>query len=202
MASTKPDSSTAPQPGGFPADHVDYHSKLHPDVQRGLAEGREEAKPVIDVSSLGAAKPFSSDLVEPSRSVSLEAAIAEEDEDYSSSDSDSEGSDNEEPFVVNGSGDPKQNKYPHPTLGQISKTDGAQTSEVLTASLIEIRKHPGTFQSNSALYDSRKAPQARNTPPARVFVARATADASCAPLLLFRLLVSPLLPVFVTRHDL
>lgn len=150
---------------------MDYHSKFHPDVQRGLAEGRDDTKPVIDVSSLSAVKPFTSGLSDSSRSVSLQASIAEEDEEASSSDSDSEGSDNEEPFVVNGSGDPKQNKYPHPTLGQMTKTDTTQGSEVLTASLIEIRKHPGTFQPNSHTLPLRKLLPKQKTLSAPFFCA-------------------------------
>lgn len=142
---------------------MDYHSKFHPDVQRGLAEGRDDTKPVIDVSSLGAVKPFSSGLSDSSRSVSLQTSIAEEDEEASSSGSESDGSDNSEPFVVNGSGDPKQNKYPHPSLGQMTKTDTTQGSEVLTASLIEIRKHPGTFQPTlPALPRLETAPEAKD----------------------------------------
>lgn len=140
MASTKSETALAPHALSASSEDVNYASKLHPDVQRGSASGAEETKPVFDVSALGKVDINAS----PHRGMTLDSSIAEVDED-SSADEGEGSTDSSEPFVVNGSGDPKQNKYPHPSLGQLAKQDLQGSSEVLTASLIEIRKHPGTL---------------------------------------------------------
>ena len=134
-------SSTGSQaPGQTNLEDVNYASKLHPDVQRGTASGHTDAKPVFDVSALGKVEP----ILGTPQSTSLGSSIAEADEESSNEDGD-EPNGSSKPFVVNGSGDPTQNRYPHPTLAQLAKSDLQGSSEVLTASLIEIRKHPGTF---------------------------------------------------------
>jgi hypothetical protein len=118
-------------------DDVNYASKLHPDVQRGAVGTIEEVKPVFDVTALGMAPPF------VAGALGADDTIAEEDEEGSNSEGESaEGS--KQPFVVNGSGDPTTNRYPHPSLGQLAGSGLQGSSEVLTASLIEIRKHPST----------------------------------------------------------
>ena len=120
-------------------EDINYASKLHPDVQRGTATATTEAKPVFDMSALSNVEP----ILSTPQSLSLGSSIAEVDEESSNEDGD-DSIDSSKPFVVNGSGDPTQNKYPHPSLAQLAKTDLQGSSEVLTASLIEIRKHPGT----------------------------------------------------------
>lgn len=141
MASKTSDSSQAThQMSQTSHEDVNYASKLHPDVQRGTATAQSDAKPVFDMSALGNVEPLKS----TPQSLSLGSSIAEADEESSNEDGD-DANDSSKPFVVNGSGDPTQNKYPHPTLGQLAKSDLQGSSEVLTASLIEIRKHPGTL---------------------------------------------------------
>lgn len=141
MASKTSDSSQAAhQPSQTGHEDVNYASRVHPDVQRGTATAQTEAKPVFDMSALGNVEPMKS----TPQTLSLGSSIAEADEESSNEEGD-DAHDSSKPFVVNGSGDPTQNKYPHPTLGQLAKNDLQGSSEVLTASLIEIRKHPGTL---------------------------------------------------------
>lgn len=133
------------EPVAVMADEVNYASHLHPDVQRGTAI-ISDSKPIIDVSSLVSVPPFTSQNSTASF-VRTSETIAEENEESEDEESEEEHSKKAEkkPFVVNGSGDPAQNKYPHPSLAQLQHTDQQGSSEVLTASLIEIRKHPSTY---------------------------------------------------------
>jgi len=141
MAST----TTQKQESSIPAgEDVNYASKIHPDVQRGTAGTAEAAKPVFDLSALSNAPP----IAEHVRSVDVDTTIVEVDEEDSQGEEEND-IDPAKPFVVNGSGDPTQNKYPHPSLGQLA-TNGLQgSSEVLTASLIEIRRHPAKLNEPS-----------------------------------------------------
>jgi hypothetical protein len=144
MASKTSETHDAPQSAPSIVEDVNYASKFHPDVQRGAVGGLDNAKPVFDLSVLASVPPLS----ESSRSIDVDSTIEEVDEDAIKDEEDDE-LDASHPFVVNGSGDPTQNKYPHPSLGQLA-TNGLQgSSEVLTASLIEIRKHPAKLNEPS-----------------------------------------------------
>jgi hypothetical protein len=139
MASTTKETRASSSNGASVNGDVNYASKIHPDVQRGAVGMTDAAKPIFDMSMLASVPPLNG----ASPGLGLDGPISERDED-NMKDDDEDGADPSVPFVVNGSGDPTQNRYPHPSLGQMANQGLQGSSEVLTDSLIEIRKHPGT----------------------------------------------------------